>query len=104
MSSTLTAREQHLRALKLANQHRLARAQLRHRIKHGEVMVTDVILDPPEEARTWDIGAVLMTQLRWGVRRTRHFLVRLQVPERKPLGELTDRQRRMIAKALGAGR
>jgi hypothetical protein len=88
-------------ALQRANEIRLARADLKRRITGGEVSAAGVILEPPEEAETWPIGEVLMSQWGWGTTRMRKVLNRARIVETKPVGMLTDRQRRELASMLG---
>lgn len=93
---------QRLRALERANEIRLARAGLKRRIALGEVSAADVLLDCPEEARSWPIGDLLTSQRRWGTTRCRKFLAHNQLVETKPIGTLTDRQCRLLAAELQA--
>jgi hypothetical protein len=96
----MTPEPQRLRALERANAVRLARAELKRRIADGQVSAADVILDPPHAATSWAICDLLMSQRRWGSTRCRKFLSRNQITERKPLGALTERQRRLLAAQL----
>ena len=91
---------QRLRALERANEVRLARAELKRRIAEGETSAAEVILACPWEARSWSVVDLLMSQRRWGSKRCRKFLARNQVNEMKPVGGLTDRQRRLLAGQL----
>jgi hypothetical protein len=100
--ATMTPAPQRLRALERANEVRLARAELKRRIAGGEVSAADVILAPPVEALSWAVGELLMSQRRWGSTRCRKFLGRNQIAETKPLDKLTIRQRRLLARELGA--
>ena len=102
MSETATLRPvpQRLRALERANAVRLARAELKRRIAEGEASAADVILEPPNEALSWAVGELLMSQRRWGTTRCRKFLGRYQISETKSLGALTERQRRLLADEL----
>ena len=93
---------QRLRALERANAVRLARAELKRRIAEGDVSVAEIILEPPGEALSWEIGELLMSQRRWGNTRCRKFLSRYHISENKPVGALTDRQRRLLADDLEA--
>lgn len=93
---------QRLRALERANEIRLARAGLKRRIATGEVSAAEVILACPQEAASWSVAELLMSQRRWGSTRCRKFLFRNQITETKPIGELTDRQRRVLATGLDA--
>lgn len=100
-STALTPPEpQRLRALERANEIRLARAALKRSISLGEVSAAEVILDCPEAAASWPIGDLLMSQRRWGSTRCRKFLSRNHIVETKPVGTLTERQRRILAGSL----
>ncbi len=94
------AEPQRLRALGRANEVRLARAELKRRIAEGEMSAAEVILACPWEASSWTIGDLLMSQRRWGSARCRKFLARAQIGERKEIGALTERQRRLLAETL----
>ena len=100
-TATMTAEPQRLRALERANEVRLARAELKRRIAEGETSAAEVILTPPEEATSWTVGDLLMSQRRWGNTRCRKFLALNQISEMKKIGALTERQRRMLAEQLG---
>ncbi len=99
-TATRTLEPQRLRALERANEIRLARAGLKRRIAIGEVSAAEVILGCPAEAASWSVGELLLSQRRWGSTRSRKFLSRNQVVETKPIGQLTERQRRVLASAL----
>jgi hypothetical protein len=99
-TATVSPAPQRLRALERANAVRLARAELKRRIAEGEATATDIILEPPDEALTWAIGELLMSQRRWGSTRCRKFLARYHISETKMLGALTERQRRLLADEL----
>lgn len=101
-TATKAPEPQRLRALERANEVRLARAELKRRIADGAISAADVILEPPKEARSWAVGDLLLSQRRWGTTRCRKFLVRNQVNETKPLDQLTERQRRLLAAQLGS--
>ncbi|WP_249010253.1 hypothetical protein [Conexibacter sp. DBS9H8] len=94
------AAPQRLRALEQANQIRLARAELKRRVTEGDVSAAEVILTCPDAAQRWTVAELLMAQRRWGATRCRKFLERNGVSEIKPIGQLTDRQRRMLAAQL----
>lgn len=93
---------QHLRALARANEVRLARAALKRRITRGEVKVSDVILDCPWEVASMPVAELLMSQRRWGENRCRRVLQAVPVPEHKPVGAMTERQRQVLAVRLAA--
>jgi hypothetical protein len=97
-----TSEPQRLRALERANEIRLARAALKRTIAIGEVSAAEVILECPDAARSWPIGDLLMSQRRWGATSCHKFLTRNNIGETKPVGTLTQRQRRMLAGSLEA--
>jgi hypothetical protein len=99
-TATLTPPPQRLRALERANAVRLARAELKRRIAEGDASAGEIILEPPDEALSWAIGELLMSQRRWGTTRCRKFLARYHITETKALGALTERQRRLLADEL----
>jgi hypothetical protein len=99
-AATKPADPQRLRALERANAIRLARAELKRRIAEGEVSAAQIILDCPGEAKRWTVAELLMSQRRWGSARCRKFLEHNNISEIKPIGELTDRQRRVLALQL----
>ena len=101
-TATRTPEPQRLRALERANEIRLARANLKRRIALGEASAAAVLLECPKEALSWPIGELLTSQRRWGTMRCRKFLARNQIVETKPIGTLTDRQRRILAASLQA--
>jgi hypothetical protein len=101
-SATTISEPQRIRALGRANEIRLARAGLKRRIAIGEVSAAEVILNCPDEAFSWSVGELLASQRRWGSTRCRKFLSRNQIVETKRIGSLTERQRKVLATALGA--
>jgi len=98
--ATMAPAPQHMRALARANEVRLARADLKRRIGHGEVTVADVVLRSPWEAESMTISDLLMSQRRWGTTRCRKLLLSVPMPENKTVGSMTERQRRALAALL----
>lgn len=99
--ATVTPEAHRFRALARANEIRTARAELKRRIALGECDPTEVILDPPLAALSWSVGDLLVSQRGWGEARVRRFLARNHISERKPIAELTQRQRELLAAELG---
>jgi hypothetical protein len=99
-TAMMTPEPQRLRALERANEVRLARAELKRRIADGQVSAAHVILVCPPEASSWTVGDLLMSQRRWGRTRCHKFLNRNQIGELKPVGQLTHRQRQLLATEL----
>jgi hypothetical protein len=96
----MTERQQRLEALERANEIRHARAELKRRIQAGERSAADVILDCPPEASRWPVEELLASQRGWGKATARKFIARNGIREIKPVGELTERQRRLLATQL----
>ena len=94
---------QHLQALERANAVRLARAELKRKVADGGVSAAEVILSSPWEAESMSVSDLLTSQRRWGSTRCRKFLQCVPIPENKPIGTLTDRQRRALAQLLDDG-
>jgi hypothetical protein len=92
---------QHLRALQRANAVRLARAELKRKVAEGGVSAAEVILSSPWEAESMSVSDLLTSQRRWGSTRCRKFLQCVPIPENKPIGTLTERQRHALAQLLG---
>jgi hypothetical protein len=98
--ATVAPGPQHMEALRRANAVRLARAALKRRVGHGEISAADVILASPWEAESMSVGDLLTSQRRWGHTRARKFLQAVPMSENKPIGTMTDRQRRAVAGML----
>jgi hypothetical protein len=101
-SAAIPTNTRRLQALARANEVRRARAALKRRLAAGELSAAEVILTPPLEATSWPLGELLVSQRAWGRARSAKFLRANRISERKPLGELTERQRRLLAPQLGA--
>jgi hypothetical protein len=91
---------QHSEALRRANQVRRARAELKRKVACGETSVQQVLVACPWHASTMSISDLLMSQRWWGRTRSRRLLLSAGVPERKPVGDLTERQRTTMAALL----
>jgi len=100
--TTAAASPQHMQALELANQVRLARATLKRRVGAGELTAAEVVVTCPWEVESMLIMDLLMSQRRWGRTRCRKFLTSIQMSETKSIGSLTERQRRTLAALLSA--
>ena len=91
---------QRLRALQQANHVRRARSMLKSHIADGKITAAEVILTCPTEVAAMPVAQLLATQRQWGVARCRAFLAAVSVSENRPIGSLTERQRRTIASLL----
>lgn len=91
---------QTLEALAVANEVRFARAELKREIFRGETSVAEVLADPPTYLARMPIGELLRAQSLWGPTRSRKLLRRAEIRETRRVGELTERQRDLIARLL----
>jgi hypothetical protein len=91
-----------LAALQLANDARSGRAELKRQIAAGSIRVADVLVDPPPEAAGISVAALLLSQRGWGRIKSRRFLSSNDVSETRKVGELSQRQREVLAAELRA--
>jgi hypothetical protein len=96
------AAPQHLQALERANRVRAARAELKRRLRSGELPAAEAILRCAHETDTMTVAEVLVNQRGWGPTRSRRMLLSASLAERKTLGSLTERQRVMLAALLAS--
>ena len=101
-TTTVLGGPQCLRALQRANEVRLARAALKHRVADGEISAAEVILNPASEIEGMTVGDLLLSQRRWGHTRCRTLLTAVPLSETKTVGSMTDRQRHALAALLAA--
>jgi hypothetical protein len=89
---------QHMVALKLANEVRVARAELA-----GELTAAEVVLTNPAVAQRMTVADLLDSQHGWGPRRVRQFLRTFSMSEARTVGSLVERERQMVASRLTGG-
>jgi hypothetical protein len=94
-------RTQHMQALALSNDIRLERAAVRGRVFAGELTVERVLRGMPVCVASMALFDLLACQRGWGAHRTRQLMRRLDIPETKVLGTLTQRQVGLVVDALG---
>jgi hypothetical protein len=68
----------------------------------GTIDAADAIIYCPWEAHSMAVADLLMSQRHWGEKRCRKLLAQLPISERKTVGSMTDRQRRMLASMLAS--
>jgi hypothetical protein len=98
-----TPAEQHLLALERANHIRTSRAELKRRLRDGQVKAAEVILRSSRDTATMTVTELLSSQRGWGPARSKRTLVSVSLSERKTLGSLTERQRVTLAGVLSIG-
>jgi len=88
-------------ALRRANRVRQDRAVLKREVQDGSRCAADVVATCPPEVASMAIGELLVAQHRWGEARVLRTLRRVPVPETKPIGRMTPRQRTVLVDLLG---
>jgi hypothetical protein len=101
VTATPSSALQHMRALARANRVRLARAEVKRQVANGEVDAASVVLSDPWQVNGMSVSELLTSQRRWGRTRCRRLCLSLGIAENKPVGALTQRQRKALAQALG---
>lgn len=92
-AAALDAPPQHIAALRNANEIRLEKAAVKKRLRSGEWNLSQAFLHPPRSAK---MGEILMSARGLGPEKVRVILRDLQLAERKPLAELTRRQKQAV--------
>jgi hypothetical protein len=103
-ASAMAPASQHMRALGVANEVRLARAELKRSIRAGERDTAEVVLTCPWMAETMSLGELLRSQKRWGSARAQKLLGSAGLRETKTLNALTQRQRMLLSDLLAGAR
>jgi hypothetical protein len=98
-----TSPQQRRLALDRANHVRVARAQLKRKLRDGEVKAAETILRGSHDTDTMTVTELLSSQRGWGPTRAAKMLRSVLLSERKTLGSLTERQRLMLAAVLSIG-
>jgi hypothetical protein len=98
------SREQRLRALRLANEIRSARAQLKKDLASGKIELPQILAQPPEYVRTARVRDVLLALPKIGSVKASRILADYGIAPTKTLGGLTERQRtELINRFRGGG-
>lgn len=90
---------QHMSALAMANEIRLARYAVRRSVARGETTISQALEDPC--CQTMPVFDLLIAQRWWGRARTANVLLGLAISERRQVRKLTDRQRSLLIRACG---
>jgi hypothetical protein len=86
-------------ALERANEIRLVRAEVKRAIREGRVSIVAALDERCLASMT--VEALLCSQRRWGSARALKTLRALEINPARCVGDLTARQRRMVAQACG---
>ena len=88
---------QPLDALRVANRVRFAAADVKRELRDGRLLLGDALFD--ERAMPIVLRDLLLVQPRVGPARADRLLCRLKVNGHRRVGDLTERQRRVVADA-----
>lgn len=91
---------QRMAALKHANEIRSRRAQWKRDVKAGRVLLSDMILDPPEWADTMKVFDAMVAAPKYGRVKVNKILQMTRCSPSKTLGGLSIRQRTEIVSML----
>jgi hypothetical protein len=94
------SREQRLRALRLANEIRSARAQLKKDLASGKIEPAQILAQPPEYVQTARVRDVLLALPKIGSVKAGRILTDCGIAHSKTLGGLTERQRTELLNRL----
>jgi hypothetical protein len=89
-----------MEALQRANGIRSERARLKERLKGGDVLVADILSDPPEYVHTAKVFDLILAVPKYGRVKTGKILERCRVSPSKTVIGLTPRQRRELVELL----
>jgi S13-like protein len=85
--------DQRLRALREANEIRVARAQLKKELASGRVRIEEILAEPPRAAMTAKVYDLLVALPRIGPVKAARSLIQCRIASSKTVGGLTERQR-----------
>jgi hypothetical protein len=90
-------REQQMKALEQANTVRFAAADVKRELRDGRLLLGDALWD--DRAQSVVLRTLLMTRDRVGPVRVDRLLRRLEINGYKRVGDLTERQKGVVADA-----
>lgn len=89
--------DQRIRALRRANEIRVARAQLKRDLRAHRQTVVALILNPPEYIETMKAIDLLMAAPKIGRQKASRILNRCRISQSKTVGRLSTRQRNELS-------
>jgi hypothetical protein len=95
--------EQRMEALARANAIRTYRAQLKKKVRAGEVDVIPLLVDVPEVLGTMKLVELLLAMPKVGRVKANKMLQRMRISPAKTLGGLSERQRLEVLQLLADG-
>ncbi|OFV82775.1 MAG: hypothetical protein A2W26_13980 [Acidobacteria bacterium RBG_16_64_8] len=93
--------QQRMEALRRANDIRTERARLKEKLRSGEVVIHEVLADPPACVHTAKVLDLVMAAPKYGRVKANKLLERCRVSSSKTVNGLTPRQRKELLDMLG---
>lgn len=95
------SQQQRMDALRRANDIRSERARLKERLRTGDLVITDLLNDPPMCVHTAKVLDLLLAVPKYGRVKANRLLERCRVSPAKTVNGLTPRQRKELLDMLG---
>lgn len=92
--------EQRMRALTIANDTRVRRAELKRRLRAGVEDARPLLAEPPWWLKGMPVEHVLLAVPKLGPRKVTQILRRCNVVKGRTVGQLTDRQRLALTEEI----
>jgi hypothetical protein len=89
-----------LQALSRANEIRTLRAEVKRALRRGDLQIADLLVDPPSCIETASLAELLLAVRGLGKVRVRRLLATAEIPPRKRIDSLTERQREALLPGL----
>lgn len=93
--------KQRMEALRRANDIRSDRARLKERLRSGEVVIVDVLSDPPVCVHTAKVMDLLLAVPKYGRVKANRILERCRISPARTVNGLTPRQRKELLDIMG---
>ena len=93
--------KQRMEALRRANDIRSERARLKERLRSGEVVIVEVLSDPPVCVHTAKVMDLLLAVPKYGRVKANRILERCRISPARTVNGLTPRQRKELLDIMG---
>lgn len=95
------SQQQRMEALRRANGIRSERARLKEALRNGELVINEVLVDPPPCVHTAKVFDLVLAVPKYGRVKANKVLERCRVSSSKTVNGLTPRQRKELLDMLG---
>lgn len=92
--------EQRMAALKVANEVRSRKAELKRELRENRMLILKAICDPPVWLRNAKVEEILLATRGFGRVKVREMLRAAEIAPSKTVGGITDRQRVLLLRRL----